>query len=238
MRILIIIPTYNEIENIDSLIRSIFATTKPDHLEVEILVVDDNSPDGTGKTVQSLIHTDYPKRLFLLNRDQKYGLGTAYIQGFLWGLERDYQIFVEMDADFSHNPRYLPQMIKKMKRFDCIIGSRYIPGGGIRGWGIFRRIISKAGSLYAKTILHIPIHDLTGGFNLWRREVLAHIHPAEIKSEGYAFQIELKYRAFIKGFRFLELPIVFEDRRLGKSKISKKIILEAIWRVWQLKLDS
>jgi len=238
MHVLIIIPTYNECENISTLIRSIFVVAENAHIDMNILVVDDNSPDGTGKTVKKLIHTDYSGTLHLLNRKMKSGLGSAYIRGFQWGLKRDYQIFIEMDADFSHNPHYLPQMIKKIEHFDFVVGSRYIPGGGINGWGFFRRFISLAGSLYAKTILGLPIHDLTGGFNAWRRKPLENINLNNIKSEGYSFQIELKYKALIKGFRCLEFPIFFEDRFRGKSKISKKIIIEAIYRVWQLKIKS
>jgi len=238
MHVLIIIPTYNECENISTLIRTIFVVAENAHIDMNILVIDDNSPDGTGKTVNKLIHTDYAGTLHLLSRDMKYGLGSAYIQGFQWGLKRDYQIFVEMDADFSHNPHYLPQMIKKIEHFDFVVGSRYIPGGGINGWGFFRRFISLAGSLYAKAILGLPIHDLTGGFNTWRRKPLENINLNNIRSEGYSFQIELKYKALIKGFRCLEFPIIFENRFRGKSKISKKIILEAIYRVWQLKIKS
>jgi dolichol-phosphate mannosyltransferase len=237
MKVLIVIPTYNEAQNIERFVRSIMRVTEG-CFRTDLLVVDDNSPDGTGDIVRELIRTAYHDTVFLLSRDCKRGLGTAYIQGFRWGLHRDYQAFVEMDADFSHNPDYLPQMIKKLEQVDYIVGSRYIPDGGIKGWGPFRRMLSKMGSLYAKTILDIPIHDLTGGFNAWRREVLENINLTEIKSEGYSFQIELKYRAFSKGFRYLELPILFEDRFQGKSKMSKKIILEAIYRVWQLKIKS
>jgi dolichol-phosphate mannosyltransferase len=233
---LIVIPTYNESQNIEKFVRSIFSVTGV-HEKVHILVVDDSSPDGTAGIVERLMRTDYGERLFLIVRDRKRGLGTAYLRGFQWGLERDFQLIVEMDADFSHNPKYLPEMVQAANQHDCVIGSRYITGGGVRGWGPIRKIISKGGSLYARIILGTPIHDLTGGFNLWKREVLECIDLTQIKSEGYAFQIELKYRAFKKGFLFLEFPIVFEDRLQGKSKMSKKIILEAIYRVWQLKMS-
>jgi dolichol-phosphate mannosyltransferase len=169
-------------------------------------------------------------------RDRKRGLGTAYIQGFQWGLQNDYQLLVEMDADFSHHPVYLLKMMQQMDHYDCIIGSRYVPGGGVTGWGPLRKIISKGGSLYAGLILGLPFKDLTGGFNIWKRRVLEAIDLSVIRSEGYAFQIELKYRAFKKGFRILESPITFEDRLRGKSKMSRKIVLEAIYRVWQLKM--
>ena len=236
MNTLIVIPTYNESENIEKFLRSIFDITGggPKH---HILVVDDNSPDGTAAIVEHLMRTGYGERLFLIVRECKQGLGTAYLRGFQWGLERDYRIIVEMDADFSHNPLYLSAMTQEMNQYDGIIGSRYVTGGGVRGWGPLRKIISRGGSLYARWILGIPVHDLTGGFNLWKREVLERIDLNRIKSEGYAFQIELKYRAFKRGFRLLEFPIVFKDRRQGKSKMSKKIILEAVYRVWQIKMS-
>lgn len=236
MKILIVIPTYNESQNIEKLIGSIFSISK-NGLDIHILVVDDNSPDGTAEIVTK-IKEAYPHRLNLLLRDRKLGLGTAYISGFIWGLERGYQLFVEMDADFSHNPHYLPQMINKINSHDFIIASRYIKGGGVKGWGVFRKTISRFGSIYAKTILGIPINDLTGGYNIWKREVLNGIDLGNVKSEGYSFQIELKYRAHMRGFRFVEFPIIFEDRFQGKSKMSKRIILEALYRVWQLKFLS
>jgi len=236
MKILIVIPTYNESQNIEKLIGSIFSISK-NGLDIHILVVDDNSPDGTAEIVTK-IKEAYPYRLNLLLRDRKLGLGTAYISGFIWGLERGYQLFVEMDADFSHNPHYLPQMINKINSHDFIIASRYIKGGGVKGWGILRKTISRFGSIYAKTILGIPINDLTGGYNIWKREVLNGIDLGNVKSEGYSFQIELKYRAHMRGFRFVEFPIIFEDRFQGKSKMSKRIILEALYRVWQLKFLS
>jgi len=236
MKILIVIPTYNESQNIEKLIGSIFSISK-NGLDIHILVVDDNSPDGTAEIVTK-IKKAYPHRLNLLLRDRKLGLGTAYISGFIWGLERRYQLFVEMDADFSHNPHYLPQMINKINSHDFIIASRYIKGGGVKGWGFFRKTISRFGSIYAKTILGIPINDFTGGYNIWKREVLNGIDLGKVKSEGYSFQIELKYRAHMRGFRFVEFPIIFEDRFQGKSKMSKRIILEALYRVWQLKFLS
>lgn len=235
MKTLIVIPTYNESQNIDRFIQAIFQATGPD-ADTHILVVDDNSPDGTAALVEKIRQTPAENRLFLIVRDRKKGLGTAYIRGFQWGLERGYRLFVEMDADFSHHPRYLGGMTQAAGACDGVVGSRYVAGGGVRGWGLLRKAISKGGSLYARTILGIPIHDLTGGFNLWKREVLERIDLSAIRSEGYAFQIELKYRALKKGFRLREFPIIFEDRMQGKSKMSKKIVLEAIYRVWQLKL--
>jgi dolichol-phosphate mannosyltransferase len=234
MKILIIIPTYNESKNIKNIIQMVFSETLRGFTP-HILVVDDNSPDGTAEIVKKQIETAYPQSLFLLSRHHKLGLGTAYIEGFLWGLKEGYPIFVEMDADLSHNPLYLPPMLENLDKYDFIIGSRYISGGGVKGWSLLRKMISRFGTIYARRILGVPIYDLTGGFNIWKREILKCIDPTKIKSEGYAFQIELKFKALLKGFRFLEYPIVFEDRLRGKSKMSNRIILEAIYRVWQFK---
>ncbi len=235
MKTLIVIPTYNEAENIESMIRSVFDHI-PAHMDVHILVVDDNSPDGTGAIVENLIHQSFGKSLFLLDRSGKLGMGTAYKEGFQWGLDKDYKLFIEMDADLSHHPAYLPGMIDQTTRHDVVIGSRYVPGGGVKGWGIPRKLISKGGSLYARLILGLPIQDLTGGFNLWKRKVLEKIDMNSVQSEGYAFQIELKYKAFRLGFSLLEHPIIFEDRRAGKSKMSKRIIAEAMMRVLKMKI--
>ena len=231
---LIIIPTYNEKENIADLIPQIFETLP----EVHILVVDDNSPDGTGDIVASLIGAEYPDRLHVLRRAGKLGLGTAYIAGFKWALARDYALIFEMDADFSHDPKYLPDFIKMAATNDLVLGSRYVPGGGVRNWGVIRQFISRGGSFYARTILGLSIRDLTGGFKCFRREVLEKIGLDSIKSNGYSFQIEMTYRAARKGYRIGETPIVFEDRTAGKSKMSRKIFLEAITMVWRLRLDS
>ena len=235
MKCLIVIPTYNESQNIEHIVRAIFAE-RINGFETHILVVDDNSPDGTSGIVKRMKETVYPETLFLLSRDRKSGLGTAYIAGFRWGLTQGYHVFVEMDADLSHDPGYLSAMLQKTDAHDFVVGSRYVSGGGVKGWGLVRKIISRFGSLYARTILGIPMRDLTGGFNIWKRDVLETIELNRVRSEGYAFQIELKYRAFLKGFSFVEFPILFEDRRLGRSKMSKKILLEAMYRVWQLKM--
>jgi dolichol-phosphate mannosyltransferase len=235
MKTLIIMPTYNESQNIEKMIQSIF-TIREWNDDLHILVVDDSSPDGTAQKVRDLKSRSYPHTLFLLSRDSKQGLGTAYIKGFQWGLAKEYGLFVEMDADFSHKPKYLPPMIEQTRQYDFIVGSRYIPGGGVKGWGPLRKLISMGGSLYARVILGLPIQDLTGGFNLWTRSVLDHLDLDDIRSEGYAFQIELKYKAFSKGFSWSEYPIVFEDRQAGKSKMSKRIIVEAIIRVMQMKI--
>ena len=233
---LIIITTYNERDNIEKLIISAFNALKkiPSH----ILVIDDNSPDETSSLVEKLIKNKYKNKLFLIKRKEKSGLGTAYIKGFQWGLAHGYEVFIEMDADFSHNPKYLPEMIELSKSYDFIIGSRYVNGGGIKGWGLKRNFLSKGGSLYAKTILNCPINDLTGGYNLWKKKVLLDIDVNSIISEGYSFQIEMKYRAYKAGFKFIELPIIFEDRTLGISKMSKNIIFEAMIAMWKLRFKN
>ena len=236
MKSLIVMPTYNEAPNVEKIIRVVFSKPAAPY-RLHILVVDDNSPDGTAAIVTRLIESEFGRSLFLMTRDQKSGLGTAYIDGFKWGLAKGYDIFVEMDADFSHHPRYLPGMLRKTASCDFIVGSRYVQKGGVKGWGPGRKLISIWGSFYARTILNIPIRDLTGGFNIWKRHVLSKIDLDTVRSEGYAFQIELKYRAVAHGFRFVEYPIVFEDRQLGNSKMSKKIVFEAIYRVWQLRLS-
>jgi dolichol-phosphate mannosyltransferase len=235
MKTLIVIPTYNEAENIDGMIRSVFDHI-PAHMNVHILVVDDNSPDGTATIVESLIQQYFGQSLFLMVRNGKLGMGTAYKEGFQWGLAKGYDLFIEMDADLSHHPAYLPDMIDHTHQHDVVIGSRYVPGGGVKGWGWLRKLISKGGSLYARLILGLPIRDLTGGFNLWKRKVLEKIDMNSVQSEGYAFQIELKYKAFRCGFSLGEHPIIFEDRRAGKSKMSKGIIAEAMLRVLQMKI--
>jgi len=234
---LIVMPTYNESLNAEKIIRMIFSGIGS-RAHIHILVVDDNSPDGTAAIVKKLMAGEFSRSLFLMQRNKKSGLGTAYLDGFRWGLDKGYDVFVEMDADFSHHPRHLEGMLAKTENYDFIIGSRYVASGGVKGWGLGRKFISKFGSLYAKTILSLPIRDLTGGFNVWKRDVLGKIDLSTVRSEGYAFQIELKYRAYKHGFRFCEYPIVFEDRLLGKSKMSKKIVLEAIYRVWQLRLSA
>ncbi len=236
MKTLVVIPTYNESENIETMIRAVFEYI-PAHKDVHILVVDDNSPDGTADIVGELTQQSFDKALFLLVRSGKMGMGTAYIDGFKWGLAKGYELFIEMDADLSHHPAYLHEMIDHATRQDVVIGSRYVPGGGIKGWGVARKFISKGGSLYARLILGLPIQDVTGGFNLWKRKVLEKIDLNRVRSEGYAFQIELKYQAFREGFGLYEHPIIFEDRRAGKSKMSKRIIAEAMVRVLQMKIS-
>jgi dolichol-phosphate mannosyltransferase len=234
MRLLIIIPTFNEAQNIAGLIRRI-QTILGSTLAPHILVVDDSSPDGTGDIVTALTRQVYPGRISLLMRPSKLGLASAYVSGFQWGLAHAFDAIAEMDADFSHNPIYLPRMAAALRDHDFIVGSRYTPGGGVKGWRAWRRIVSRGGSLYAQSILGLSIHDLTGGYNLWSRPVLAQIGLDRIRSDGYSFQIELKYRALRQGFRGLEIPIVFEDRFACRSKMSRRIVWEAVWRVWQLR---
>ena len=233
MRTLIVIPTYNEIENLKSLVEAIFEIVPQD---VETLVVDDGSPDGTGKLADSLAQ-QFP-RLHVLHRAQKMGLGTAYVAGFQWGIQRDFARLIEMDADFSHHPKYLPQMLKLLESNDVVIGSRYVPGGGTINWGIGRRLLSRCGGIYSRWILGAPIRDFTGGFNGWNRDVLDAVNLSTLRSDGYSFQIELKYRAFRKKFKIAEFPILFEDRKVGKSKMNRRIVLEAVGRVWGVRWKS
>jgi len=233
MRSLIVIPTYNEIENIRPLVETVLKGTPP---SLEILVVDDGSPDGTGALVDTL--TAESPRVHVLHRAKKMGLGTAYVAGFRWGLERAFDTIIEMDADFSHDPKYLPTMLERLENYDFVIGSRYVAGGGTVNWGIGRKILSRGGSLYSRLILGAPIRDFTGGFNGWRKAVLEAVDLDTLRSDGYSFQIELKYRAFRRGFRFTEFPIVFEDRKVGKSKMNRKIVIEALGRVWSFRFRS
>jgi dolichol-phosphate mannosyltransferase len=250
LKFLIVIPTYNEIQNLKGLLESVFQVVDSKaHLygvsQVNVLIVDDNSPDGTGKLADELAKESFTRdkgsqepRLFVLHRNQKNGLGKAYVAGFAWALDRGYDALLEMDADFSHNPTYLPEFWRLLKDNDVVMGSRYVNGGGVRNWGLVRQAISRGGSVYARAILGMPVNDMTGGFNAWRRQVLEAVDISTLRSEGYAFQIELKWRAWKKGFRLAEFPILFEDRTAGKSKMSKRIIVEAMMRVASMKLSS
>lgn len=230
MRTLVIIPTYNEKENISNITRAVFAQ----NLGIDILVVDDNSPDGTQNIVREL-QSEF-KNLNLLGRPGKQGLGKAYIAGFQWGMDQGYEVLVEMDADFSHRPEDLKGLLDQLDSgADFCVGSRYVEGGRTVNWGISRKIISRGGGIYARCILGFPLNDWTGGFNAWKAPVLVGIDLKNVKSEGYSFQIELKYKALSKGFKGSEAPIVFEDRRVGHSKMSMKIVLEAFYRVWLMR---
>jgi len=230
---LIVVPTYNEIENLGSLLEAILSVTPQN---VEVLVVDDGSPDGTGELADSWSQKN--KRVHVLHRPKKMGLGTAYLNGFKWGLERTFEAFIEMDADFSHDPKYLGKMLELLGQNDVVIGSRYVPGGGTVNWGLGRKLLSRGGSLYSRIILGAPIRDFTGGFNGWKRAVLAAVDLPSLRSDGYSFQIELKYRAFLQRFQITEFPIVFEDRKVGKSKMNRRIVFEALGRVWGFRWHS
>lgn len=229
---LIIIPTYNEASNIPSLLPLIWQEVPHTH----ILIIDDNSPDGTGQIVKDL-QKNNPDKLFLLERVKKDGLGRAYLAGFRWSLAKDYEKVIQMDADFSHDPKTLPVILEQLQRNSVVIGSRYIEGGGTIHWHIIRKFISRFGSWYARTLLGTKVYDFTGGFNGWRREVLQKVNLDKITSQGYTFQIELKYRANQAGFTIKEVPIVFNERRSGQSKMSSKIILEAMLAVWKLRFS-
>ena len=221
MKTLIIIPTYNELENLRPLLQEIFSYA-PD---TGVLIVDDNSPDGTGKLADE-IHNENPQ-VHVLHRAGKLGLGTAYIAGFKYAVAHDYDAAFEMDADFSHDPRYLPDFLKAIEHADLVIGSRYIPGGGTPNWSFLRRFISGGGNIFARFMLGIPVQDCTAGFRCYRRQVLESIDLDTIQSQGYAFQVEMAYRVMRQGFKIVETPIIFMDRRIGKSKMSRKIVIEA-----------
>jgi dolichol-phosphate mannosyltransferase len=227
---LIIVPTYNEAENVRGIADALLAALPP----ADVLFVDDNSPDGTGGIIDDMAAAN--PRVHVMHRAGKLGLGTAYIEGFAWGLARDYQYLFEMDADGSHDPKYLPQMLALAEDgADVVVGSRNVPGGGTVNWGIGRKILSKGGSFYARTILGIDVRDVTAGFVCWRRNVLESLDLTGIDSNGYSFQIEMKYRALQKGFRIVETPIIFVDRRVGQSKMSRAIVAEALLKVWGLR---
>jgi dolichol-phosphate mannosyltransferase len=227
MRTLIIVPTYNELDNLRPLLEQVFSYA-PD---TDVLIVDDNSPDGTGKLADE-IHEQNP-RVSVLHRSGKQGLGTAYIAGFKYAIAHGYDAAFEMDADFSHDPCYLPDFLKAIEHADLVIGSRYVPGGDTPNWSFLRRFISGGGNLYARLMLDIPVHDCTAGFRCYRREVLESIDLDSIQAQGYAFQVELAYRATRRGYKVVETPIVFMDRRVGKSKMSSTIFFEGF--IWVLR---
>lgn len=229
---LIIIPTYNEIENIESIINAVFSTG----LGLDILVVDDESPDGTGQKVLSLMER-FPQHLFLESRSNRTGLGSAYVHGFQWALRRNYAYIFEMDADFSHNPKEIQPMLALLeKEADLVVGSRYIKGVNVVNWPLSRILLSYFASLYVRLITGMPIKDATAGFVGYRSEVLKAIEIDQIKFVGYAFQIELKYKAWLKKFKLMEHPIVFTNRVKGKSKMNGSIIWEALYGVLFLRL--
>lgn len=231
-RVLIAIPTYNERENLPRIVPMVLDADP----RISILVVDDGSPDGTGEIADQLA-TEHEGRVHVLHRTAKEGLGRAYVAGFRWGLERGYDAICEMDADLSHRPEDLSSVIGALDSHDVAIGSRYVDGRvNVVNWPLSRLLISIGGSLYARAITGLPVRDATGGFNCFRADVLREIDLDGIQSNGYTFQIELKLRAWRKGFSLIEVPIVFVERDTGESKMSKAIVREAVWKVWKLRL--
>jgi dolichol-phosphate mannosyltransferase len=229
-RILVIIPTYNERFNIARIIPAALAQ----HPSIEVLVVDDASPDGTGGIVDTIAATN--PRVHIIHRTGKLGLGTAYLTGFRWALERKYDLVFEMDADFSHNPERLPEFLSAIREADLVLGSRYQNGHvNVVNWPMSRLFLSYAANVYARGVTGLPVFDATGGFKCFRRNVLESIDLSSVKSNGYAFQIEMSFRAWKRGFRLMEIPIVFVDRTEGESKMSKRIVREAVWMVWRLR---
>lgn len=229
-RALVIVPTYNERENIRPLIESVLAKDP----RIDMLIVDDGSPDGTGEIVDEIAASN--PRVFVLHRPEKQGLGTAYLEGFRWALERDYEYVFEMDADFSHNPDHLPEFLRRIADADLVLGSRYRNGRvTVVNWPMSRLLLSYAANIYARAVTGLPLFDSTGGFKCFRRKVLEAIDLNAVKSNGYAFQIEMSFRAWKKGFRIVEIPIVFVDRTEGESKMSRRIVREAVWMVWRLR---
>ncbi|MDX6569446.1 MAG: dolichol-phosphate mannosyltransferase [Gaiellales bacterium] len=234
-RFLLCLPTYDERENLESMIAALGSVRERTPISGDVLVIDDNSPDGTGAIADELAR-DRPW-LHVLHRPVKQGLGRAYLAGFRWALEHDYEYVLEMDCDFSHDPESVPSLLDAaIGGADLVLGSRYVAGGGVRDWGLSRRVISAGGCLYARTILGVQVRDLTGGFKCFRRAVLERIPLDAVDAQGYMFQIEMTYRALRDGFRVVEVPITFADRRLGGSKMSRRIVLEAVRRVPELRL--
>ena len=231
-RIVVIIPTYNEAHNIEELIKEVFNYLPQAH----ILVVDDNSPDGTHEKVRALSISN--NHIHIIKRETKLGLRSAYQEGFRYALKENFDYIIQMDADFSHHPRYLSALVNAAKNADLVLGSRYVRGGGVKGWNFLRKFLSQGGSLYARHILNVPYFDLTGGLKCFKRSTLSIIDFETLQSNGYAFQIETTWRAHQRKLGIAEIPIVFENRTKGKSKMSGAIFKEAIWRVWQFKFQS
>jgi dolichol-phosphate mannosyltransferase len=227
---LIIVPTYDEQKNLQPLVQEILAQSE----RLEVLVIDDASPDGTGEIADALANDE--ERVHVIHRPAKLGLGTAYIDGFRFALEHNYQLVFEMDADFSHDPRHLPEFLELADDFDVVIGSRYTRGVTVVNWPMGRLLLSWLANAYARTVTGLPLNDLTSGFKCYRRKVLETIDLDRIHSTGYAFQIETVFRADRAGFRLVEIPIVFVDRNVGSSKMNRSIVWEAIWMVWRMRL--
>ena len=232
-RALVIIPTYNERENLPRLVPLVLAQDE----RIDVLIIDDGSPDGTGQVANELAAESH--RIHVMHRSGKLGLGTAYLAGFRWGLDRGYAWLLEMDADFSHDPAHLPQFLEALEHYDLVLGSRYLEGRvTVVNWPIARLLLSYFANTYARVVTGVPLWDATGGFKAFRREVLEAIDLDRVESEGYSFQIEMSLRSWKKGFRIGEIPIVFVDRTTGESKMSGNIIREAVWKVWKLRFLS
>lgn len=230
----LVLPTYNEAENVEAIVRAAVDQLATTGLEHHVLVVDDGSPDGTGEIADRLAVE--MEAVQVLHRDRKQGIGPAYLAGFRHALARDAEFLMEMDADFSHDPADLPRLLAATDDADLVLGSRYVKGGGVADWGLGRRLVSRGGSLYAQVILGIPVHDLTGGFKCFRRRVLEGLDLSSVGTDGYGFQIEVTFKAIRAGYRVVEVPIVFRDRRVGSSKMSARIAIEAFWKVPALRL--
>jgi dolichol-phosphate mannosyltransferase len=234
VRVVVCLPTYNERDNLEPMVRTLDDVFRRHDLDARVLVIDDSSPDGTGELADRL--TGEFRFLSVLHRPKKEGLGPAYLAGFVWALATDADRIVEMDCDFSHDPEDLPRLIAATQNADLALGSRYVEGGGTRNWGLARRAVSRFGSLYARALLGVGVRDLTGGFKCFRRSVLEAIGLERISTKGYAFQIETTYRALKAGSRVVEVPIIFSEREAGKSKMSRGIVLEAVAKVPALRL--
>jgi dolichol-phosphate mannosyltransferase len=224
-RVLVVIPTYNEAETLEPVVARMRASVP----EADVLVVDDGSPDGTGDIADRLVAAD--PAVHVLHRTQKAGLGAAYIAGFRWALAEGYDVVVEMDSDGSHAPEELPRLLTALREADLVIGSRWVPGGQIRNWPLFRQVISIGGSTYARVLLRFPVRDSTSGYRAFRRHVLEELKLDEVASQGYCFQIDLAWKTWRSGFRVREVPITFTEREVGRSKMSRAIVIEALWRV-------
>lgn len=232
--VLVVVPTFNELDNITALIDRIFSVVKALPLvSVAVLVVDGNSSDGTAEAVKRIALLN--QNVSLIIEEKKEGLGKAYAKGFKWGLQRNFDFIIEMDADFSHDPAYLPEMLRLADNADLVVGSRYVDGGGTVGWGLLRRLISWGASFYTRVITGLPVKDVTGGFKCFRRAVLTTIPYENVQTYGYGFQIEMNYRVWKAGFKIVEFPIIFPDRQKGVSKFNNTIFWEAFFLVWKLR---
>jgi dolichol-phosphate mannosyltransferase len=231
-RILVVVPTYNELMNLPHIVPAVLSQDP----RIDLLVVDDNSPDGTGALAKRL--KEIEPRVHVLHRERKEGLGRAYLAGFRWALERDYEVIFEMDADFSHDPERISDFLRALESADIVVGSRYARGVNVINWPISRLLLSLGANFYARVITGLPLSDATGGYKAFRRSVLEALDLDQVRSNGYAFQIEMSFLAWKKGFRLKEIPIVFTDRMEGQSKMNKRIVREAIWVVWWLRLRS